>query len=176
MQSKKYKTGIYIGKFCPLHFGHISLINSMLHKCEKIYVIFYNDKKIEDTIKINENFNYPIKDRIKDAKEVLAYNKNISVIELVIPKEIKFPEHKDLIKEKIKHKINANLDVQYIGLEEEQRYKDQIYADAYECAGIYTIEDEKEIIKQALHAKDIRKNIHYYKKYLPKIIRDKIEK
>jgi cytidyltransferase-like protein len=172
----KYKTGIYIGKFCPLHFGHLSLINSMLHKCEKVYVIFYNDKNIEYNIKINESFDYPIEERIKDAKEILSYNQNISVMEIVIPENIKFPEDKNLIKEQIKNKIRGNLDVQYIGLEEEQKYKDHIYADKYECAGIYTIEDGKCIIQETLHASSIRKNINYYKKYLPRIIRDKIGK
>lgn len=154
-----------------MHFGHLSVINTMLYRCERVYVIFYHDEQIERDIKTNDKFDYPISQRIADARAILC-NPRISVLELEIPNNITFPDDKELIKEQIH--IEGNLDVQYIGLEEEHVYKDHIYADTYECAGIYTIETEEGIQKN-LHSKDIRNNLTHHKTYIPRLIRDKID-
>ena len=35
---KKYKCGLYIGRFQPLHVGHTSIIDKMLDECEKVII------------------------------------------------------------------------------------------------------------------------------------------
>ena len=35
---KKYKCGLYIGRFQPLHVGHTSIISKMLDECEQVIV------------------------------------------------------------------------------------------------------------------------------------------
>ena len=35
---KKYKCGLYVGRFQPIHIGHTSIISKMLDQCEKVIV------------------------------------------------------------------------------------------------------------------------------------------
>ena len=50
---KKYKIGMYGGKFMPLHKGHNYCIETAANECEKVYVIlFYGGA---DEVKILEN-------------------------------------------------------------------------------------------------------------------------
>ncbi len=35
---KKYKLGLYIGRFQPFHNGHASVVEKMLEKCEKVLI------------------------------------------------------------------------------------------------------------------------------------------
>lgn len=39
---KKYSLGFVLGKFCPLHKGHMFLIDKALETCEKVYVVVDN--------------------------------------------------------------------------------------------------------------------------------------
>ena len=50
---KKYKIGMYGGKFMPLHKGHNYCIETACEECEKVYVIlFYGGA---DELRILEN-------------------------------------------------------------------------------------------------------------------------
>jgi HTH-type transcriptional repressor of NAD biosynthesis genes len=40
---KKYKNGLVVGKFCPLHKGHELLVNKAIEKCEQVFVLSYSD-------------------------------------------------------------------------------------------------------------------------------------
>lgn len=35
---KKYKCGLYVGRFQPLHMGHYDIINTMIHSCETVII------------------------------------------------------------------------------------------------------------------------------------------
>lgn len=35
---KKYKYGLYIGRFQPIHIGHESIIRKMLNECERVII------------------------------------------------------------------------------------------------------------------------------------------
>ena len=50
---KKYKVGMYGGKFMPLHKGHNYCIESACSECEKVYVILFHGGS--DEVKILEN-------------------------------------------------------------------------------------------------------------------------
>ena len=39
---KQYNTGFVLGKFCPLHRGHMLLIQRALDACEKVYIVVDN--------------------------------------------------------------------------------------------------------------------------------------
>lgn len=47
---KKYKKGFVLGKFCPLHKGHILLIQRALDACERVYVVV--DNIMDDVIPV----------------------------------------------------------------------------------------------------------------------------
>ena len=52
---KKYKIGMYGGKFLPLHKGHIYCIDTATEECEKVYVIlFYGGIEEEKALEINK--------------------------------------------------------------------------------------------------------------------------
>ncbi len=38
MNEKKYKCGLYVGRFQPLHFGHYNIIDIMLRNCETVII------------------------------------------------------------------------------------------------------------------------------------------
>lgn len=43
MTEKKYKVGIYGGKFCPMHLGHRFVLERAMRECEELHVfMFYN--------------------------------------------------------------------------------------------------------------------------------------
>ena len=41
---KKYVTGLVVGKFCPLHMGHISVIRAALDQCENVVILSYTSE------------------------------------------------------------------------------------------------------------------------------------
>lgn len=41
---KKYVTGLVVGKFCPLHMGHISVIQKALDLCENVVILSYTSQ------------------------------------------------------------------------------------------------------------------------------------
>ena len=49
MENKKYKVGMYGGKFMPFHKGHLHCVEIASKQCEKLYVILFhgNDQEIE---------------------------------------------------------------------------------------------------------------------------------
>ena len=49
MKEKKYKVGMYGGKFMPFHKGHLHCVEIASKQCEKLYVILFhgNDQELE---------------------------------------------------------------------------------------------------------------------------------
>lgn len=43
----KFRTGLIVGKFCPLHKGHEFLIDSAIAQCKKLYIISYTNPEFE---------------------------------------------------------------------------------------------------------------------------------
>lgn len=44
---KRYKTGLTLGKFAPLHKGHERVINTALSECDEVYLMIYEDECID---------------------------------------------------------------------------------------------------------------------------------
>ena len=40
----KYVTGLVVGKFCPLHMGHVALIEQARKQCERVIILSYTSK------------------------------------------------------------------------------------------------------------------------------------
>lgn len=56
---KQYNTGFVLGKFCPLHRGHLMLIDKAIDSCQKVYIVVDN---IMDEV-------FPVAQRMKWVKE-----------------------------------------------------------------------------------------------------------
>lgn len=171
---KLYNTGIYIGKFFPLHNGHIMAINKISDLCEKVYIVFYYDEKNETQLSNLSNLYYYIDNRINDAKEIFK-GTNIEVVKYEVKQTHVFPRDFIKIKKDLFDIIGVKkIDIQIFGLEEEAIYKNYIYAQSYITSDPYFIEINNK--KVSLHASLMRGNIFQFKQYLPGIVFDSIQK
>lgn len=50
----KYEYGMYGGKFCPMHKGHLHCVDFALTKCEKLYLILFSGGTDENRIENSE--------------------------------------------------------------------------------------------------------------------------
>lgn len=117
-------------------------------------------------------YSYRIDDRVSDAKTLLE-NDRIHILKLDIDDQRKFPENRDSILKRLKELLPINLDVQIFGQEESDFLIPHKYADQYLVASPYTVEDENGKLV-SLHSTSVRDRYQYYKKFLPKIIRTRI--
>ena len=53
---KKYKTGLVLGKFCPLHKGHMLLISTALSDVERLYIVV--DNIMDDVIAVDKRIHW----------------------------------------------------------------------------------------------------------------------
>ncbi|MGE5456534.1 MAG: dephospho-CoA kinase [Ignavibacteriales bacterium] len=162
-------TGIYVGKFFPLHNGHINCINSLIKICDKVYVVFYNNPLKE--AKLNQELSYSIDERIMDAKEIFK-NDNVEIVNYNVNPNLIFPKDYLKIKEEILNVVGIEkFDIQVFGQEEEEIYKNYIYADRYIAEPLLLLPDNK-----SFHATLVRNNYLKYRKYLPEIVRNRLDK
>lgn len=164
---KKYKTGICVGKYYPLHAGHLQTVDIISKECELVYFVFYYDKEMEEKLKLELDYN--INERIEDIKKILE-GRNVEIIKFDLPSNLTFPTDYLKIKELLFKQIGvSSIDLQIFGEDDLENYKDYIYADNY-IAGpnIY-----KEGV--ALHATLIRKEYDKYKYLLHPIIRKRLD-
>lgn len=169
----KYNNGIFIGKFYPLHFGHISAVKALCLSCENVYVLFYCNKKDEEKLHKSSGYKYDIEKRVEDCKNIFK-EKNVHVFKLEVDDDRKFPDNRESILKKIKAIVNNSLDLQIFGCEEYEIYAPYRYADEFMVASPYTVEDEKgELV--FLHATLIRNEYDYYKSHIPTIIKNRID-
>lgn len=162
----EFEKGIFIGKFYPMHMGHLSTLRRLAERSQEAFLIFYNDEQAEERLAAQLGFNYDIEQRVADAKEVVEDMGNVVVKVLTIPSEITFPADFMKIKAMVEEQIQGKADVQIFGAEEESIYLPYKYTDSYLLGPSYDVEDERGNIVP-LHATVIRNNYPYYKKYLP---------
>ena len=171
---KKYKVGISIGKFLPMHLGHISGIQTLSYFCEKVYVLFYNDTKKERTITDAWGKAYPVNVRVADAEKVFKDCENIIIKIIDVPSDITFPNDYLKIKSMVEQLIGCEADAQTFGAEEIAIYEPYKYAREILPGTIHAVENQNgEIVP--LHSTLIRNDYDFFKKYLPKVIRTTID-
>jgi HTH-type transcriptional repressor of NAD biosynthesis genes len=74
---KKYKIGMYGGKFMPLHKGHNYCIETASKECEKVYVIFFHSSADEEKILRTYKTKYlSVEDRVKHIENICKNYKN----------------------------------------------------------------------------------------------------
>lgn len=164
---KKYNNGIYVGKFFPFQKGHMSTLETICNLCKKVYLVFFYTEESEN--KLLKQLDYSIDERIDDVKEIFK-DKNVIVIKFKPSNNLKFPDDYIEIKNELLKELGLDyIDMQIFGKDDENLYKNYIYANDY-IVGDNIIVDE-----QKLHATLIRKNYDKYKKYLHPIIRKRLD-
>ena len=164
---KKYDNGIYVGKFFPFQKGHMNTLEKICNLCKKVYLVFFYNEESES--KLLKQLNYSIDERINDVKEILK-GKNVVVIKFKPSNDLKFPDNYIEIKNELLKELRLDyIDIQIFGKDEENLYKDYIYANSYVVGDNIIVNGEK------LHATFIRENYDKYKKYLHTIIRKRLD-
>ncbi len=75
---KKYKIGMYGGKFIPLHKGHNYCIEVASKECEKVYLImFYGGKEEEIILKNNKEEYLKVENRKRQLTKVSKKYNNV---------------------------------------------------------------------------------------------------
>ena len=81
MENKKYKIGMYGGKFMPFHKGHLHCVEVASKQCEKLYVILFhgNDQEIEIMKTRNEEW-LSVKSREDHIRKACEKFDNVEVV------------------------------------------------------------------------------------------------
>ncbi|MFI3260625.1 MAG: hypothetical protein R3Y13_02825 [bacterium] len=165
---KKYKTGIFIGKFFPFHNGHLKCLIELNKLCDTVYLILYYDH--ENELNLLKEFNYNIDLRYQDIKKITE-NMNVKCFLYNNSKGYKFPDDFLLIKSAIFKLINVKeIDLQIIGANEEAIYSKYIYANKY------IVLKRNKVHENELSATIIRKDFEKYKMHLPNVILNRFDK
>ena len=88
MSDKKFKVGMYGGKFMPFHKGHLYCVEKAAKQCEKLYVVLFHGGEQELKILKNrpkEQF-LDYEDRKKHTQEGCKYIENVEVIDIDVTK------------------------------------------------------------------------------------------
>jgi hypothetical protein len=143
--------------------------------CENAYLVFYNNRKTEAKLTKQFGHNYTIDARVRDARRVLKNIENIHVVQVNIPKDILFPNDYEKIKKLVEERAGGVCDLQIFGSEERDIYVPYKYAADYILGSMYAIESRGGDMV-SLHATLIRNDYENYKKYLPALVQETIDK
>ena len=93
MKNKKFKIGMYGGKFMPFHKGHLYCVETAAKQCEKLYVIlFHGNSKELEILKERPNEKFlTFEDRIEHTKKACQHVKNAIVVDIDVT-ECKNPD------------------------------------------------------------------------------------
>ena len=111
---KKYKIGMYGGKFMPLHKGHNYCIETAASECEKVYVIlFYGGSDELKILENNKDEYLSVEDRKKHMENICKNYKNtipvlIDVSKCRLPNgEEDWDAETPLVREVLGNELNA---------------------------------------------------------------------
>ena len=81
---KKTKYGIVVGKFYPLHLGHVNMIQKASSMCEKLIVVLSVSKAKDKALFIDSNMKVPLsdKDRLRILKQTFYMQDTITCIKV----------------------------------------------------------------------------------------------
>ena len=111
---KKYKVGMYGGKFMPLHKGHNYCIEVASLECEKVYVILFHSGSDEEKILKNDKRKYlSVESREKHMRKICSkYDNAIPV--LIDVSACRYPNGEEdwdaetpLVREVVGNELNA---------------------------------------------------------------------
>ena len=132
-EKKKYKVGMYGGKFMPFHKGHLYCVETAAGMCEKLYVILFHGGDQELKIlkeRPNEKF-LTYENRLQHVKEGCKHLKNVVVIDIDTT-ECKFPDGRENWDMETSLVLNAcgHLDAVFGSEKEYADYFSRAYPDA----------------------------------------------
>lgn len=92
MEQKKYKIGMYGGKFMPFHKGHLFCVEYAAKQCEKVYVLLFHggDQELEILKTRHEDWLQP-ENRLKRIKNACKKFNNVEVVPVDIT-SCKYPD------------------------------------------------------------------------------------
>ena len=81
MSEKKYKVGMYGGKFMPMHKGHLKCLDTAARECELVHLIIFINGIQEEEIKKQypEDKDLQIAERVSQCMRVAAQYPNVWV-------------------------------------------------------------------------------------------------
>ncbi len=133
MEKKKFKNGMYGGKFMPFHKGHLYCVETAAAMCETLYVILFHGGAQELKIlkdRPNEEF-LKFEDRIKHTKEACKHIKNVIVTDIDVTKCKKKDNSQDWDKEtKLVLSACGKIDAVFGSEEEYSDYYKRAYPEA----------------------------------------------
>ena len=75
---KRFKTGMYGGKFLPFHRGHLHCLEVAANECETVYLIlFYNGNQEEDILAVDNREFLTVESRKEKVLEVASQYDNV---------------------------------------------------------------------------------------------------
>ena len=75
---KPFKTGMYGGKFLPLHKGHNFCIETASKMCDKLYVLLFYTKSIHEEIaKQSKDLDLSVEKRIEKVRQICSAYDNV---------------------------------------------------------------------------------------------------
>ncbi len=78
---KKYRIGMYGGKFMPFHKGHNYCIEFAAEECEKLYVILFYGGADEEEILLNNSEEYlTVESRVRCINKIIKNYNNIEFV------------------------------------------------------------------------------------------------
>lgn len=169
------KIGIVVGRFLPLHLGHVNLIQRASGIVDKLYVVVsYSDDKDLETFS-NSRFIKEItpKDRLRFIKQTFKNQKNIYSFLFDESSCPPFPagweQWSSLLKKEIEARepgINWENEILFIS----NRHEDKTYNLKY--FGSQTKSIDPEYLEYNVNSTEIRKNPSKYWNFLPREVRE----
>lgn len=158
-----------------MHMGHVSVIKTLELLCDDIQILFYYDQDYEKRLISELGIEYSVDDRISDARKIFEYNNHIRFKKLVIPPNTTYPADREKVKDLVKRLVGDNVDLQIFGFAERDLCEVNKCAKDYLLATMYQVENvDNEIV--SLCSTLIRSDLEYYKKFLPHIVSESINR
>ena len=132
MKEKKYKVGMYGGKFMPFHKGHLHCVEIASKQCEKLYVILFhgNDQELE-ILKTRKEEWLTVKSREEHIKKACEIFDNVEFASIDVTKCKKEDGSEDWDKETdLVLNVCGHLDAVYGSEPEYADYYSRAYPDA----------------------------------------------
>jgi HTH-type transcriptional regulator, transcriptional repressor of NAD biosynthesis genes len=152
MKMKKYKTGLVVGKFYPLHNGHRYLIERALGESERLVLIVCHTRKYKIPAKVRAGW----------------------IKELYPQVEVKIFNHAaylDSTSTDISQQW-AELTIKFLGFVPEVVFSSEQYGKVFaKYMGSQHVEIDLKRKNMPISATQIRNNLYKYWKYLPEVVR-----
>ena len=85
MTQKKYKAGMYGGKFMPMHLGHLACVRKASELCERVYLIlFLNGEQEADIASHDDREMLSVESRVQQLERAAGMFTNVTPLVLDI--------------------------------------------------------------------------------------------